>query len=74
MELKRTVVRRMPKGNDLQTHVSLVEAGGERFIEIADFIRSRNEYGRGYHVPLDYTSELSEAVLLVPLRAAAGVR
>jgi hypothetical protein len=55
MDLKRDVVQSAPKGHDLETHVSLVEIGGEQLVEVADFIISKNEYGRGYHVPVEYS-------------------
>lgn len=72
MELKRTVTNRMPKGRDLETHVSLVEIGGERFAEIADFIVSREEYGRGYHIPVQCLPEAVDGLTGLAVKIGLG--
>lgn len=67
MALQRTVKGTFDKGPDIEGRVSEIEVEGERLVEIADFIVSRQEYGRGYHFPLSQLGRVYSALSQVGL-------
>jgi hypothetical protein len=48
-----TLVQRVPKSVDLETHIRLVQIDSLQIVEFIDYIPSLGEYGRGYYVPKD---------------------
>lgn len=62
MALERTVIGTFPKGPDVETRVSVVDVDGEKLVELADFILSKDEYGRGYHFPLSHNALARQAL------------
>lgn len=48
---RATVLAKISKGNDIETHMRRVEVDDVSFIEFRDYIPSLNEYRRGYWFP-----------------------
>lgn len=46
--VKTSVLARIKKSSDLETHVRLVRVEGAEVLEFRDYIPSLDEYGRGY--------------------------
>jgi hypothetical protein len=57
-EIKRTVLQKIPDVEDRERHVSLIEWPDHpefgKFLEIADYVPSRDLYGRGYTFPVAF--------------------
>lgn len=72
MALQRTVKGTFDKGPDIQGRVSLVEVESERLAELADFITTKHENGRGYHIPVSELPEVIRALELIALECGLG--
>lgn len=44
---KPRLLSKIPKGNDLETHVRALFVGGIEFVELRDYIPSTKTYSRG---------------------------
>ena len=47
------IVVKIPKAEDLEVHFKLETVGGKRVLNIRDYIRSVQKYGRGVIFPVD---------------------
>jgi hypothetical protein len=50
--ISRDVVARIPKGADLELHVSIIEVEGVRGIDLRDYVTTTDKYGRTGILPL----------------------
>ena len=50
---KETLLTRMVKAQDLETHVRIVKVENVAVVEIRDYIPSLAEYGRGYWISME---------------------
>lgn len=60
--LTRIVVETLPLADDLDLHVSVVEVGGVRGVDIRNYIPSTQTYGRGVIVPYEQLRALRTAL------------
>lgn len=58
--IKRRVHGRIPKGSDLEVHVSTITPpkSDEEFLDIRDYVPSTKTYGRGVVIPYEALDSL----------------
>lgn len=49
--IKRNVIERVPNGDDLEIHTSIVTVGSDRLVEVREYTPSLKSYGRGVTLP-----------------------
>lgn len=64
------LIRAIPKGSDLETHVRRIEVDGQSFVELRDYVPSLGEYRRGYWFP--DSGDFLTGVVAALVGAAAG--
>jgi predicted RNA-binding protein YlxR (DUF448 family) len=73
--VRTTVLAKIKKSADLETHLRLVKVEGTEVVEFRDFIPSLEEYGRGYWIDAQNPSSITtiiEAMTEVLARGSVG--
>lgn len=67
--VSREVLERFEKGRDLEVHVSIVTVGEASWVEVSDYVPSRDSYRRGIVLPKNIKQRVGAAIRKAELDA-----